>query len=121
MMKWSCLADLAGVDPPVARHAEVKDERLAAVGVDQTVFRAAAKAGHPRADQSLAKVLRKRPAEIGPPCLDALDAAALEDALETADGRLDFGKLGHELVIARNEVTKQSSRLDLWIASLRSQ
>ena len=59
MMKWSCLAISLGIDPPVAGHAEVKDERVAAIGIDQAIFRAAAKPGHPGAGQPLAEVLRE--------------------------------------------------------------
>jgi hypothetical protein len=36
--RWSCGADLVRIDPPAAGHAEVEDQRVAAVGVDQAVF-----------------------------------------------------------------------------------
>ena len=36
------------IDPPAPRHAEVEDHRVAAVGVDQAIFGAPAKPGHPR-------------------------------------------------------------------------
>ena len=65
------LAELARVDPPVARHAEVEDHRVAAVGVDQPIFGAAAEAGHPRAGQPLAEVDREGPAQVGAARLDA--------------------------------------------------
>ena len=55
------LADLGRVDPPAARHAEMEDQRVAAVGVDQPIFRAAAKPGDPRAGQPLAEVDREAP------------------------------------------------------------
>jgi hypothetical protein len=37
-------ADLLRIDPPAARHAEMEDERVAAVGFDQPVFGAAPEA-----------------------------------------------------------------------------
>ena len=37
-------ADRRRVDPPVARHAEMEDQRVAAVGLDQPVFGAARQA-----------------------------------------------------------------------------
>ena len=76
-------------------HAEVEHQRVAAIGVDQPVFRAAAKPDDPRAGQPLAEVQREGPPEVGPARLDARDAPAVEHAREAANGGLDFGKLGH--------------------------
>ena len=89
------LAELGRIDPPAARHAEVEDHRVAAVGVDQPIFGAAAEPGHPRAGQPLAEVGRERPAQVGAARLDARDAAGPEHVLQPADGGFDFGKLGH--------------------------
>jgi len=85
------------------------------------VSRATMEADDPRAGQPLAKVDRESMAQIGPARLDPLDAAAVEDMGEAADGSFNFGKLGHATVIARSEATKQSSLTRIWIASLRSQ
>ena len=79
----------------------MEDERVAAVSVDEPVLRPPPQTGHARASQALAKILRQRTSQIRPPRFDARDAPALEDALETADGRLDFGKLWHAPAIWR--------------------
>src|SRR5258705_9437603 len=89
------LADLARVDPPVTRHAEMEAQSVAAVGVDQPVFRAAAEADDPLSRQSLAEVDRQRAAQVGPARLDPLDPAAVEHMGKAADGGFNFGKLGH--------------------------
>ena len=56
------LADLGRIDAPVARHAEMEDQRVAAIGIDQPVFGPAPKAGDPRAGQPLAEIRREAPA-----------------------------------------------------------
>ncbi len=89
------LEGFGGVDAPVPRHAEVEDQGVAAIGVDQAIFGAAPEARHPGTRQPLAKIERKRMAQIGPPRLDVADAMAEQDSLQPANGGLDFGKLGH--------------------------
>ena len=88
-------AKVGGVDPPVAGHAEVEDHGVAAVGADQAELGAAAELGHGGPGEALAEAWRERPAQIGPPRLDAGQPPALEHAGQAADGGLDFGKLGH--------------------------
>ncbi len=83
------------VDSPTARHSEVEDHRVVAVGVDQPVFRAAAEARHPGARQALAEILRERASQVRPPGFDARDSPAFENSGEATDRCLDFGKLGH--------------------------
>jgi hypothetical protein len=85
------LGRLDGIDPPVARHAEVKDENVAAVSLDKAIFRTAAKADDPGTHEALAQVQRESAPQVWPPRLDPLDAAALEHMSKTAHGRLDFG------------------------------
>ena len=102
------LPDLARIDPPVARHAEVEDQGVAAIGVDQPVFGAAPKSAHPRAGQSLAEIEWQGAPQVEPPRLDVGDALAVKNAREAADGRLDFGKLGH----ARDMAEPRSSPLE---------
>jgi hypothetical protein len=79
----------------MARHAEVKDERVAAVGVDETVLRPAAEAGHDRAGQPLTEVDRKRAAQIRTPRFDRVQPPPVQDLRKPADGGFDFGKLRH--------------------------
>ena len=73
----------------------MKDERVAAVRVDQPVFGAAAKRGDPRAGEPLAKIKRQRSAQVGSPRLDRGNAPALEHMGQATDGGFNFGKLGH--------------------------
>ena len=89
------LADLARIDPPVARHTQVKHQGVATLGVDQPIFGTAAKPGDPRARQPLAEIRRERPAQIGPAGLDPLNPAAVKHMGKAANGGLNFGKLGH--------------------------
>src|SRR5688572_9251466 len=86
---------LGGIDPPMARHAEVKDQSVAAIGADQPEFRPATEAGDGCAREPLPKVERKRPAQVEAARLDPGQAPAVEDSGQAADGGLDFGKLGH--------------------------
>ena len=95
------LADRARIDPPVARHAEVEHQSVAAVGVDQAVFGTAAKSAHPRPGKPLAKIDWKRATKVGATRLDARQAAALKHLGQAADRRLDFGKLGHGVDMAK--------------------
>ena len=76
-------------------HAEMEDKRVAAIRVNEPVFRSSSEADHRRASQPLAKILRHAVPQVRPPRLNAPDAPPFEDSLETADGRLDFGKLRH--------------------------
>ena len=48
---------LGRIDAPAARHAEMEDHRVAAIGLDQPVFGAPAKPRHRRAGQPLAEIL----------------------------------------------------------------
>jgi len=47
------------------------------------------------AGQALTEILWKSMAQIGTARLDARDPTTIEDALQSADGGLDFGKFGH--------------------------
>jgi hypothetical protein len=85
----------------MAGHAEVKDQCIAAVGVDQPVFGSAAKLGHPRAREPLAKVDRESAAEIGAARLDARQPTPAKNPGEAADRRFNFGKLGHRADMAK--------------------
>ena len=90
------LIRVAGEHPLPAER--VNDEfrgEIAAVGVDEAVFGAAAEAGDACSREPLTQILRKGAAQVGAAGFDAGDAPALEHAREAADGRLDFGKFGH--------------------------
>ena len=96
MQQMVVLADLRRIDPPAARHAEMEDHRVAAIGVDQPIFGAPAEAGDPRAGQPLAQIGRERPAQVGAARLDARDAGGPSSTrLKPADGGFDFGQLRH--------------------------
>ena len=106
------LAKVVRVDPPGARHAEVKDHRVAAVGVDQAIFGAAPRPVTRAPGQPLAKVLGKarRKSRAAPRPADA-------PAVEACAGRGRWFRLREVRasgVIARSVATKQSS--PCWIA-----
>ena len=83
------------IDAPGPRHAEVKNHRVIAVGMNQAIFGAPTEAGDLCTSQALSKVFRKRAPKIGPARLNARDPPAFEHPLEAADSGLDFGKFGH--------------------------
>lgn len=89
------LADLTRVDSPVARHSQMKDESVTSVRIDEAIFGASPKLRYERACQALPEIVRQGAPKVGPPCLDPFDATVLEDSGKPADGRFDFGKLGH--------------------------
>ena len=89
------LLSLGRINAPPARHAEMKDERVAAIRIDQPVFRASTKPGDLRAGQPLSQIHRERPAQVRASRFNARDSPALEDALEATNGGLDFRKLRH--------------------------
>ena len=79
--------DLNGIDAPRARHAEMEDQGVAAVGLDQAVF-ARRPRGHLRAGLPLAQVRRKGPAQVVAAQLDRRDPPPLQHRGQAADGRL---------------------------------
>ena len=83
--------DFPRIDPPFARHAEMEDERIAAIAVDQPIFGAAVKAHHDRPRQPLAQIGRDGAAQIGTARL----TRAFEHRRETANGSFDLGEFGH--------------------------
>ena len=85
------------IDPPAPRHAEVKDHRVVSIGVDQPVFRSPAEPSHSSTGEPLAEILGKRSPKVSAPGFDPVNSASLEHMGQTADGRLDFGKLGHRV------------------------
>ena len=90
------------IDAPAPRHAQMKDHRIAAIGVNQPVFRAAAKPRHHCSGQPLPEVLWKGAPEVGAARFDPNDAPTFQHMLKAANGGLDFGKFGH----ARRDMAK---------------
>jgi demethylmenaquinone methyltransferase / 2-methoxy-6-polyprenyl-1,4-benzoquinol methylase len=95
------LLDRRMIDPPAARHAEMEDHGVIAVGVDQSVFGAPPKNSHRRACEPLAEVLWERSTQIGSPGFEARYPPALEHLFKTADSGFNFRKLGHSSAIWR--------------------
>jgi len=93
--KMVVLAELARIDAPVTRHAEVENQAVSAVGIDDTVFGPAAKADDGRSGQPLTEIDRKRATKVCPPRFHALQPAASQDLGEATNGRFNFGKLRH--------------------------
>jgi hypothetical protein len=73
----------------------MKNEAVAAIGIDQAIFRAPPETGHLSPGEPLAKVDGERPAQVRPARLDVVDALSEQDSLEPAHGGFDFGKLRH--------------------------
>ncbi len=82
---------LARIEPPAPRHAEVEDHRLIAIGCDQPIFGASAQTGDRRSGHHLTKVGRERPAQVATSRFDGRDPRTFEDGAQASDGRLDFG------------------------------
>ena len=83
------------LDAPLSRHAEMKDQSVAAVCFNEAELAAPAKPDDCRAREPLAQVLRKGSPQVLAPKLDSSDPAPQQHLLQTSDGRFDFGKLGH--------------------------
>jgi demethylmenaquinone methyltransferase/2-methoxy-6-polyprenyl-1,4-benzoquinol methylase len=98
------LLKLQGIDPPASRHSKVKHHRVVSIGMDQPIFRASAKPRHSSTGEPLAKILRKRSPQVGAPGFDTVNAAALKDMGETADGRFDFWQFRHCAAIWRTRL-----------------
>ena len=86
---------LARIDAPAARHAEMEDHGVAAIGIDQPVFGASPKSGHGRAGQPLTEIHRHRAPQVGPAQLHARDSLAFQDGTQATHRGFDFGKFGH--------------------------
>ena len=89
---------LLRVDPPAPRHAEVEDEAVAAIGIDQPIFGPARKTGHRRPGQPLPQIDRHRPAQVGAVGDDAGQPLAVQHGGEAPDGGFDFGQFGHGIL-----------------------
>ena len=89
------LANLRRIDAPMAGHPEVEHQRVAAVGVDQSIFGASSEARDPRPGQPLAEIDRQCSPKVGSPRLDPLDAPALRAHVQPAHGGFDFGEFRH--------------------------
>ena len=95
------LLQFGRVDPPTARHAEMEDQRVAAIRGDRPVLRAAAEAGDASPRQPLSKIFGKRSAKVRAARLDARQLPPVEHSGKAADRRFDFGKLRHKPRMAR--------------------
>ena len=73
----------------------MENKAVTAVRFDNTAFRPAPEAGHPRSGQPLAKIDRKRSAKIRAPRLNTIEPTALQHLFQAADSRFNFGKLRH--------------------------
>ena len=89
------LLDGLGLDPPAARHAEVEDHRLAAIGVDQAIFGAAAQRRDFRSGHRLDQAGWERAAQVRAIDRHAGDSLPLKVARQAAHGGFDFGQFGH--------------------------
>ena len=109
-------ANLRGIDSPAAGHTEMKDHRVAPIGLDNPVFRSPTKRDHACAGEPLAQVDRKRPSQIGTPRLDGGQDAADQYRTQSANGRFYFGKFGHKIALCgvceRSNPSLEASRMN---------
>ena len=89
--KMVMLAVFTSVDHPAARHTEVKDQHIVAVGIDQAVFGAAAKPGDRRPGQPLSQVDRHGPTQVSAIGLRTLYRLAIKHGAKSGDGGFYFG------------------------------
>jgi demethylmenaquinone methyltransferase / 2-methoxy-6-polyprenyl-1,4-benzoquinol methylase len=85
-------------DEQPARHAEMHDQRVAAVEVGEKILRAPPEAEDPRPGQPRAEARRQRPAQVRAADVGGEDGAAGHDGLEAAAHRLHLRQLGHPSV-----------------------
>jgi hypothetical protein len=71
------LLDLRRIDPPSARHAEVENQSVAAIGIDQSIFGPPAEARYTSANQALAKTVWHRPPQVRAAEFEPLDPATI--------------------------------------------
>ena len=88
-------AELRPGDEEPARHAEVQDQRLAAVEVGEQVLRAPPERRDPAAGEPLGQPRREGPAQVGAADLGARDDAPGKHGLEAAADRLDLRQFRH--------------------------
>ncbi len=94
------LMKLLGIDSPLAGHAEVKDQSIPAVGIDEAEFAAPPKRGDGCARKPLAQIGGKGAAKVRPALLHTGNSSVEQDFLEAADGGFDFWELWHDVDMA---------------------
>lgn len=85
----------AWIDSPFSGHPEVEDQRVSAIGVDQSEFPAAPERCDPGPGQPLAESGGKGAAEIAPPQLNTCNTLSEQHLFEPTDRCFDFGKFWH--------------------------
>ncbi len=87
--------DLGRIDSPTSRHAEMEDQRVAAIGFNEPIFGAAGQRCDGRASQPLPQIDRNGEAEIRAACLDTGQNRALQNRPKASDSGFDFGQFRH--------------------------
>ena len=73
----------------------MKDQRIAAIGIDQAIFGAATQSDDMRTRQALSQIDGNWLAQVGAAWLDATKLLTGKDGGEPTDRRFDFGKFWH--------------------------
>ncbi len=94
------LFNLGRIDAPPARHAEMKNERIASICLDHAIFCSPPKARDARASQPLAHVRWNWPPEICSAGLDANEKLTLQHRGESANSCFNFGQFRHGFALA---------------------
>ena len=82
-------------DHHAAGHAEVADQHLAVLEVDEQILGAPPQGGDAAAHHACRKTNGKGNTQVGPALLQRDDAAAFEHGLKAAPHGFDFGQFGH--------------------------
>ena len=84
------LANIGRIDSPGARHSQMEDHRVAAIRMDQSVFRPAPQPGHLGPGQALTEIHRKGAAKISASSFNSPYPAALQHLGQSAHGGFNF-------------------------------
>ena len=96
----------------------MNEERFAGTERRQQVLATAADGLNGVAGQPGDEIRWKRPAQIGPAELDAIDARAAGRALEHPTDRFYFGKFGHLWILPITEVAENTEGFNAGIAGI---
>jgi len=88
------------VNLPATRHAEVKNQRIAPIRLNQAIFGAPPKARHLGTLQPLPQIKGNGPTQIGAARFYARQPLSLQHSGKPTDGCFNFRKLRHVIPLA---------------------
>ncbi len=78
-----------------ARHAKVDQQRVAAIQIDQQIFRPPPQGRHRTSGQTFGQALRERAAQVGAADQDLRKRRAHQNRLQASANGFNLGKFGH--------------------------